>query len=316
MKKSAWSEFIKPVVVLVSICIVTSALLAVTNGVTEPIIIESERLAAEAQRTALLPADSFEQVETEAEGVTEIYKAGDGTGYVVTAEANGYNGAVPVMVAFDANATIIGVSFLPNGETPGFGQKVREEEFQIQFSGIPAETMTLSDIDAVTGATVSSSAAVEALNRAITAYGEASGNASGAVNMADMTRDEVHEMILPNSGGAVPIDVADPNIIEALKGESYGLIVYAEEEGYHGEPITAAVGFDDAGVITGVWFDASGETAGLGDGVATNPDFAQGFIGDSETADTDIIAHATVSSTAAIDAVNKAVQFAQTQLGG
>ncbi len=310
MKKSAWSEFIKPIVVLAAICIVTSALLALTNSVTAPIILQSEIQAAESQRAELLPADSFTQIETTIDGVSEVYKADDGTGYVITAEANGYNGAVPVMVAFDENATILGVSFLPNGETPGFGQKVREEEFQSQFANTPAQTMTLSEIDAVTGATVSSSAAVEALNRAITAYGEASGNATGAGNTADLTPEEVHELVLPNSKGTTPIDVADENIVQAFKGESYGLIVYAQQQGYNGEPITAAVGFDDSGVITGVWFDASGETPGLGDAVATNPDFAAGFIGDLGTADTDIIAHATVSSTAAIEAVNIAVQFA------
>ncbi len=315
MKNSAWNNFIKPVVVLVAICVVTSALLALTNSVTAPIILESELAAAQAQRSALLPAESFTQIETTAEGVTDIYVADDGSGYVITAEANGYNGAVPVMVAFDANATIIGASFMPNGETPGFGQKVRDEEFQSQFAQMEAQPISLSEIDAVTGATVSSSAAVEALNRAISAYGEVSGNAT-AQNTQEMSQNDIHSLVLPGSGGTTPIDIFDENIEEVHKGAEYGTVVYAASEGYHGEPITAVVGFDDDGTITGVWFDASGETAGLGDQVSTNPDFAQGFVGDKDTADTDIIAQATVSSKAAIEAVNKACAFMQTQVGG
>ncbi|MFQ9679337.1 MAG: FMN-binding protein [Ruthenibacterium lactatiformans] len=43
-----------------------------------------------------------------------------------------------------------------NDETPGLGQKVKSEAFQSQFSGMPAEEFGLSDIDAITGATISS----------------------------------------------------------------------------------------------------------------------------------------------------------------
>ncbi len=313
MKKSVFNDFIKPIIVLATICIVTSALLALTNSITAPIILESELQAAQEQRNALLPAKSFTKLETTIEGVTEVYKAEDDLGYVITAEANGYNGAVPVMVAFSSDGNILGVSFLPNTETPGFGQKVREEKFQIQFAKMPAQTITLSEIDAVSGATVSSSAAVEALNRAIKAYGQAHGidTQPGAVNLST---EDIHEHVLPNAGEITEVEAQDENVLKVFKGESYGTIVYTQQEGYKGEPITAVVGFDDDGTITGVWFDAKGETAGLGDQVATNPEFAQGFIGDKDTATTDAIAQATVSSNAAIAAVEKAIQYIKTTL--
>ncbi|MBD5093427.1 MAG: FMN-binding protein, partial [Subdoligranulum sp.] len=55
-------------------------------------------------------------------------------------------------------------------ETPGLGQKVKTDAFQGQFSGMAAEAFTISDIDALTGATISSRAATTAINAAIVAY--------------------------------------------------------------------------------------------------------------------------------------------------
>lgn len=173
-KQNAWAEFGKPIVVLVAICLVSSLLLALTNYITAPIIEASAQGEAGAVRKALLPeADSFTAVEgVEVEGVTEVYAADNGAGYVITAGAQGYGGELPVMVAFDTQGTIAAVQFLENNETPGLGQKVQEESFYGQFSGMQAQAFTLDDIDAVTGATISSNAAVEGINRAIEAYNQ------------------------------------------------------------------------------------------------------------------------------------------------
>ncbi len=313
-KQKIYSDFIKPIVILTVICVVTSALLAVTNEVTAPIILKAEIDSANAQRATLLPADSFTEIESTTEGVSQIYEADDGTGYVITSAANGYNGSVPVMVAFDTNGKITGVSFLPNSETPGFGQKVREEDFQGQFAGMDAQPITLSDIDAVSGATVSSSAAVQAINYAIQGYAQVSGFGTEK-SVQDLTPDEVHELVLPNSGALTKVDVSADDIGDVFKGENYGYIVYASEPGYNDKPLTAVVGFDGSGAIVGVWFNSSNETDGLGTQVTTNTEFTQGFIGDSEHANSDAIAGATYSSNAANIAVNKAVQFIMQEMG-
>ena len=172
--KNTWNEFVKPIVVLVAICLVSSALLAVTNSVTAPIIQASAEAEANATRQALLPeADFFTQVEgVQVEGVTDVYRADNGAGYVISAAARGYGGDVPVMVAFDDTGAIAAVQFLENDETAGMGQKVREDSFQAQFAGRAAEPLALSDIDAITGATISSNAAVEGINSAIEAYNQ------------------------------------------------------------------------------------------------------------------------------------------------
>ena len=77
--KNVWNDFVKPIVVLGVICLVASALLAGTNGLTAPIIQANTERTANANRTELLPeADTFTKVECTVEGVTEAYKADNG----------------------------------------------------------------------------------------------------------------------------------------------------------------------------------------------------------------------------------------------
>lgn len=182
---NAWKDFGKPIVVLGVICLVASLLLAMTNNVTDPIITENAIRTANATRQALLPAaDSFSEVvvpdHTGDGSVTEAYVADNGAGYVITAQAKGYGGQVPVMVAFGESGAIESVRFLNNSETPGLGQKVKTDAFQGQFSGMAAEPFTLEDIDALTGATISSRAATNAINAAIEVYQSLQSDGKGA----------------------------------------------------------------------------------------------------------------------------------------
>lgn len=303
-KKTIWAEFAKPVVVLLTICVVTSGLLALTNAVTEPIIKENAIKAADATRTALLPdAENFVRFTTDVAGVTEAYKTSNEAGFVITAEAKGYAGSVPVMVAFSQDGKIVAVNFLTNSETPGLGQKVRDEKFSDQFKEMPAEPFGLSAIDSIAGATISSSAAVTAINSAIETYLAENGAA-----LVQLTPEEQRAALLPDAGAITPYDGALPEgVKEAYKGEKYGLILYTEMPGFYKKPLTAAVAFDDAGAICGVWFDASAETKGVGDQIGRDKAFVGQYIGKTNADTFDAVAGATVSSTAANEAVKLAV---------
>lgn len=162
-------ETLKPVFVLTGICLVVAVLLAATNGVTAPIIKANEEATAQQTRMELLPeADNFEVVAVEAEGVTEAARAENGAGWVITAQAQGYGGMVPVMVAFGEDGTIRAAKFLANDETPGLGQKVRNESFGAQFAGKTSENAY--EVDTISGATISSNAAIQAIEYACAAY--------------------------------------------------------------------------------------------------------------------------------------------------
>ena len=75
------------------------------------------------------------------------------------------------MVAFDPDGTIKQVKIQSQGETAGVGTKIENESFWSQYTGLPAETITLDQqVDRITGASISSSAVNDAVNFAIAAY--------------------------------------------------------------------------------------------------------------------------------------------------
>lgn len=69
--------------------------------------------------------------------MTAIYKADNDSGYVITAQAKGYGGEVPVMVAFNAEGTIEAVQFLDNDETPALARRSRAKRSRASFPVCP-----------------------------------------------------------------------------------------------------------------------------------------------------------------------------------
>ena len=169
-----WNKIVKPIVVLSVICVVITGALALTNDVTKPIIEEATRRAQEAARMELLPdATGFTQVEgISVSGVSAVYVADNGVGAVVTSTAKGYGGTMTVMVGFTADGTIRQIKVTENQETKGIGSKVAgDPSFWTRFEGLKAEPLVLNeDVDALSGATVSSKALLAAVNSAIAGY--------------------------------------------------------------------------------------------------------------------------------------------------
>lgn len=169
-----WNKIFKPIVVLSVICIVITGALALTNDVTKPIIEEATRKAQDAARLELLPeADSFTRVDgISATDVSDVYVANNGVGAVVTSSAKGYGGTMTVMVGFSADGTIRQIKVTENAETKGIGSKVAgDPAFWTRFEGLEAKPLVLNeDVDAMSGATISSKALISAVNAAIEGY--------------------------------------------------------------------------------------------------------------------------------------------------
>ena len=120
-------------------------------------------------------ADSFE----EADGYY-VGKANNETvGYVFQTEAKGYGGAVKVMTGISAGGQITGVVILEHSETPGLGANAEKASFTDQFKQTaPEKGITLvknkapsdGEIEAMTGASITSRAVTNAVNEAITKY--------------------------------------------------------------------------------------------------------------------------------------------------
>lgn len=173
---SNWNKIFKPIVVLVIICIVITGALAATNGVTAPIIEKAKIAAENAARTELLPEaeGAFTPVEgVEVENVSAIYVADNGAGTIITSSAKGYGGDVVVMTAFSPDGTVKQIKVTEEAETKGIGSKVvATPSYWENYKGLDAsDALVLNeDVDAVTSATISSTALLNAVNSAIEAY--------------------------------------------------------------------------------------------------------------------------------------------------
>ena len=169
-------DIIKPVGVLLAICIIIPLALSVTNKVTAKKIAELENENSKKNMQSLVSADDFEKC---SDGGIEYYtaiKGGDTAAYIFTESAKGYGGDVSVMTAVKPDGTIAGVAILDvSGETPGLGQNAAKESFYSQYAGLKKGVSLLkngakaenNEVDAVTGATITSTAVTRAVNAAL-----------------------------------------------------------------------------------------------------------------------------------------------------
>jgi len=173
--KTAKYDFIRPVVVLMLICLVISTALAFTNEKTAPLIELAEKTKAETARKEVLPdADTFTQMELTGLPaiVTAVYKADNGVGYVLMITAKGYGGDMKLICGIDSDGKIVASRTLSHSETQGLGSKTAEAGFRDQFAGKDA---SLAGVEAISGATISSKAYIGVIKDAFTAYDIAKG---------------------------------------------------------------------------------------------------------------------------------------------
>ena len=160
------------VVTLFLISAICAVLLGLVNNITPGPIAAANEAATNAAMQAVLPADSYEQVEYTGGNalVTAVYKAGD-AGYVVQVAPSGFGGNLDVMVGVGADGTCTGVSIISHAETSGLGANATKEDFRAQFVGKAnvAVTKDGGDIAALTGATITSRAVCDGVNAAIEA---------------------------------------------------------------------------------------------------------------------------------------------------
>ncbi len=170
MNASVKKDFVQPIAVLVIICLVITALLAVTNHFTAPVIETGAAERAEAARREIIPdAGSFEELSTEGmpESIKGVYRADNGSGVIFMMTVTGYGGDMDLICGIDNDGRIISVKTLDHSETKGMGSKTTEEPFRSQFVG---KDSSLEGVDGVSGATISSRAYLGAVRDAFTAW--------------------------------------------------------------------------------------------------------------------------------------------------
>lgn len=180
MSKEKLNTKFWPIIVLGLVCLISTALLALTSELTAQARADRKAEAVLASKQKVFPqAQSFETMEIPAAyqaNVLSAEKAYDADrqilGYLLLGEAAGYGGPVTIYLGITPEGEITGIDVPSNEETPGLGQKIGDRHFSDQFLGLPAnQTLVIASgdhaIDAIAGATVSSKAAVSAVNGAI-----------------------------------------------------------------------------------------------------------------------------------------------------
>lgn len=131
------------------------------------------RSGEEAARTEIMsymlpgrPASFTEELyDGEDESIRRVFKAEGG--YVLEVETDGYVGPMTLWVGVTNDGTISGVTVRDHGETFGLGRGAQTNAtFLMQFLGTAGEAAVGEDIDALTGATVTSKAVTRAVNSA------------------------------------------------------------------------------------------------------------------------------------------------------
>src|SRR5665647_126473 len=142
MKKMSFKELVLPGIILFSICLVTTLLLAYTNQITEPKIFAlANKNAAAARMLVLDTAKSFSSpLKVDLDGTAYAYYKGlaqDGktAGYVFTTVTKGYGGNVKIMSGINNKGIVVGIEILQLTETPGLGMKAYDDLFLKQFFG-------------------------------------------------------------------------------------------------------------------------------------------------------------------------------------
>ena len=155
------------------ITVIVAGLLAFVNYLTADTIAEHTAEAARSAMTQVLAADDYTELPVSdaqaATGVTAAWSAGD-AGTVVRLTTNGFGGAIDLMVGVDNENKVTGVAIISHSETASLGANCTREDFRAQFAGKTGELAVSKDggdIDALTGATVTSRAVTRAVNAAL-----------------------------------------------------------------------------------------------------------------------------------------------------
>lgn len=187
---------------LTVICLVAGAVLASVNMFTVGPIAATKAAALEQAIKEVTPPFDNNPMEQAYKGVTSdgdslvIYPATkDGKFVGAAIESNtkkGFGGEIKVIVGFDVEGKLLNYSVLQHAETPGLGSKMQEwfrtDRNHQSVVGRSLTTGVLSvskdggDVDAITAATISSRAFLDAVNRAYSAFAGADGT-TGATGL-------------------------------------------------------------------------------------------------------------------------------------
>lgn len=184
---------------LAGACFISGIIIGAVYYVTAPVAAQkAEEMRVQSMRELVADADTFD---TLAGGAVAAKKGGATVAYIVPAETKGYGGKIKMLVAVTADEKVIDYAILEHNETPGLGDNAQKPEFRAQYAGKGAELLEVTkdpanhdNIQAMTGATISSRAVTNGVRAAVAAVHElkaatSAGAATGGTDTAATNSD-------------------------------------------------------------------------------------------------------------------------------
>ena len=300
-------DIVKLALRLFIFALVASVLLAVTNEVTKGPI-EQQKLASKmAALNTVLPGCEYEQIEYEGisddSALDEIFigKNADGSikGYALTANPQGYGGEIPITLGVSEGGYVTQVYVGSLQETQGLGSRVGDDAFKEQFIAIAADPDTLrNDVDTIAGATISSSAFVNAVQEMLT-YTKGTLGIEPHAGDKDAILAEAAAINGGDEGENAPVETAT---------NTYDVTGFA--------PFKVDVTVDSNGKIVSVSVPENNETPGFGADLIADQSVFDTLVGqDIATAQIDVKSGVTLTSNAINDALKQAASAGESGEG-
>lgn len=275
------------------ICLIIAGILALVNVATKDTIAQTETKAKVEAIKEIVPAfdnNPYEEQDTvalESEPrpliVYPAMKGGQPVGYAIETYTDaGFSGHIDIMVGFDMQSQIVGFKVLKHEETPGLGAKIQEwftspapnadlirDVRRLDMS--QASPLKVSKdggkVDAITAATISSRAFIDAIERAYRVYqsvvGEGGPTAQPTESNCALPEREVIDSLfntllpayrLVDKAKSGTTDDGTPWLIQSYgtndMSEATGLlIVTTSDDDYEGRCLPMLVCFDNNGAL-------------------------------------------------------------------
>ena len=174
-------ETIRITSVLTLVCVVCAFSLSfIYKAASEKINVNAQKRIQDAITNIAPDTKLVKKQELQEEELYKLFnKDNDFIGYAFIAQGQGYQGKIKILAVSNTDLTkLIGIEVVESVETPGLGAKIQGAAFQKQFQNLTTltpisytkdEVIKKNQIKAITGATVSSRAVINILNKKIEA---------------------------------------------------------------------------------------------------------------------------------------------------
>lgn len=187
-------RIVKDTIAMFVITLVAGLLLSFVYEITkDPIAKQTQIRKEKAYKEVLSKADYFEDIELDSSEADDLLKSknlnatineaaaacdkdGNVIGYVCLVTSHeGYGGDIKIAVGVSIDGTVTGISMMSLSETPGVGMKANDEDFLNQYKDKKVDNFVYTkndvvadnEIDALSGATITTNAVTNAVNAGI-----------------------------------------------------------------------------------------------------------------------------------------------------